>query len=596
MGATDMKVRCPAGNVYDATVHAECPCPSCWADRSSLQLAPKVGSSGTVSEQPWEELSPQTARPMPESGIEDVAITPLPAESGEVVDHIPRVNGSPSRWRLAVGLGCFFLIAVAGYYGASFWLKARADHQIEALFSRLQVALGSATHGDVEFDPWSGTVSIRDIAIQAKAPSPVLMKIGQLVITGIPIIPSSDLSVGGVDGSELELTMQGDTLRADNLKAGRISLTPAAFSEFTKVWNELARLPAPVQMKSVLDKVAAGLEGTKIDSIELKATTLRIKNAPTARLAVAAIRGLNNGRLTEYALEGLADDSPQHDKFSVQRLAINGVDLPALLRKPPQFDGSSRPFAKEQVDQLLSVFHGFEIRGLIASNRSIAQLDQIELFQASWGEFVGPIPTNIRVAAKVRFPATIFVDPGLIKTLQDRGLGYVSLTTSVRGEWNEKARTFALTPVVLELSDLFNASANLSISNVERETFVADSTKLPIAAAELQVGPIELSITDTGVVAFVVANTARISGISVEAARKATLEQWAKRVGTQAQSSRDIQAFSDAVGRFIATRDATLRVRLVPKGQLKVLQILDLWKLDPIAALSKFNVGVDVNR
>jgi hypothetical protein len=41
-------VRCPAGNVYDAEVHAECPCPSCWAERSSRKL---VGARGTDAEE-----------------------------------------------------------------------------------------------------------------------------------------------------------------------------------------------------------------------------------------------------------------------------------------------------------------------------------------------------------------------------------------------------------------------------------------------------------------------------------------------------------------------------------------------------------------
>lgn len=32
------QARCPYGTVYDTAVHAECPCPSCWADRSSVRL------------------------------------------------------------------------------------------------------------------------------------------------------------------------------------------------------------------------------------------------------------------------------------------------------------------------------------------------------------------------------------------------------------------------------------------------------------------------------------------------------------------------------------------------------------------------------
>lgn len=36
--AVDRPVRCPFGTLYDAAIHTECPCPSCWADRSFAKL------------------------------------------------------------------------------------------------------------------------------------------------------------------------------------------------------------------------------------------------------------------------------------------------------------------------------------------------------------------------------------------------------------------------------------------------------------------------------------------------------------------------------------------------------------------------------
>ena len=41
-GQLKQPIRCPAGNVYDSAVHTECPCLSCWAERSSARLAAPV--------------------------------------------------------------------------------------------------------------------------------------------------------------------------------------------------------------------------------------------------------------------------------------------------------------------------------------------------------------------------------------------------------------------------------------------------------------------------------------------------------------------------------------------------------------------------
>ncbi len=56
MASEDMRgmkssTRCPFGNVYDASVHTECPCPSCWADRSSAILSATRGSHANVGKE-----------------------------------------------------------------------------------------------------------------------------------------------------------------------------------------------------------------------------------------------------------------------------------------------------------------------------------------------------------------------------------------------------------------------------------------------------------------------------------------------------------------------------------------------------------------
>jgi uncharacterized membrane protein YhaH (DUF805 family) len=44
--------RCPFGATFDPSVHAECPCPSCWADRSVTRLSTALRSQDGATEEP----------------------------------------------------------------------------------------------------------------------------------------------------------------------------------------------------------------------------------------------------------------------------------------------------------------------------------------------------------------------------------------------------------------------------------------------------------------------------------------------------------------------------------------------------------------
>ena len=112
--------RCPFGNAYDPSVHAECPCASCWADRSFATLSAKRGSQAAV---PREAILEPEVRP---AASDDDLRTPnqVPAETAA---SEPAIVGSVgSRSRIADVLSSFFSYAGRMDRG-SYWTVIAVD-------------------------------------------------------------------------------------------------------------------------------------------------------------------------------------------------------------------------------------------------------------------------------------------------------------------------------------------------------------------------------------------------------------------------------------------------------------------------------------
>ena len=83
---------------------------------------------------------------------------------------------------------------------------------------------------------------------------------------------------------------------------------------------------------------------------------------------------------------------------------------------------------------------------------------------------------------------------------------------------------FALEPASLDLGGVLKASARVSLANVPRGVFSPNLAQATAMAAQIEAGPLELTLRDTGGIDLAVAQQARAQNISREPARRAIVD------------------------------------------------------------------------
>src|SRR5439155_6883238 len=175
-----------------------------------------------------------------------------------------------------------------------------------------------------------------------------------------------------------------------------------------------------------------------------------------------------------------------------------------------------------------------------------------ETFAVSWGQFVGPIPTTARVTARISGPIDI-ADPDLFKLLAGAGFTTATIGIDLGAAWTEATRTFALTPLSLEVGNLFSATAKMSVGEVPRDLFSVDPAQALRAAASVQAGLIEFVLRDAGALDLAIAQFANKQGLPAALAKMVMIETLKQSAAQMSQGNPDIGPVVDAIVRFIET-------------------------------------------
>jgi len=139
-------------------------------------------------------------------------------------------------------------------------------------------------------------------------------------------------------------------------------------------------------------------------------------------------------------------------------------------------------------------------------------------------------------------------------------------------------------------------SASVAINNVARRHFEPDPSKFGEAANDLEAGSVELSLRDTGGLDLLIAHFAKAQNISLEAARQEIKENIDRALLGQLQTSAELQRLANTLGRFVATRGATLKINITPRQRVNLMQLMDMLDIDPLRAISQFNLELSVDR
>jgi hypothetical protein len=343
--------------------------------------------------------------------------------------------------------------------------------------------------------------------------------------------------------------------------------------------------PTPAQARAMLEKVAKVYEGIRIGNAEMRGFSVQTPDGP---LKLSAMRfNLDSGKISEFAVEGLDGRTPQ-GPLKVSRFALKSLDVANLLRMSALFSNPAQPPPPDQALGMMPMIEGVELKGLVAPFKNTGKPVNIDVFNLDWGQFIGPVPSKFRLALKMSGPLDAR-DPGQ-GVLVAAGLDKMAIDLDLGAAWTEASRLFAFEPVTLDLGGIAKASARVSLANVPRGVFSTNAVQAAAMAGQIEAGPIELTLRDTGGIDLAVAQQARVQNISRDAARRAIVEGIRSGSEQAAAANPDAAAAVEALARFVESPGQTLNVKLTPKGKVPALQLMQLLKSDPMVALAQFRI------
>ena len=270
---------------------------------------------------------------------------------------------------------------------------------------------------------------------------------------------------------------------------------------------------------------------------------------PEGPLKLSAMRfNLENGKVNEFAIEGLDGRTPQ-GPVKVGRFALKSLDVANLMRMSALFSNPAQQPPPDQALGMIPLIEGVELKSLASPYKDTGKPVNIDTFNLDWGQFIGPIPSKLRLALKMSAPLDAR-DPGQ-KVLVTAGLDKAAIDLDLGAAWTEASRAFALEPVTLDVGGIAKASARVSLANVPRGVFSPNAVQAAAMAAQIEAGTIELTLRDTGGIDLAVAQYARAQNVSREAARSAIVEGIRSGSEQAAAANPDAVAAVEAVARFV---------------------------------------------
>ena len=380
-------------------------------------------------------------------------------------------------------------------------------------------------------------------------------------------------------GQGLNMRIEGTTIDDVEIKPSGLQL-PALLAMTPPAG---AAPPTPEQAREIIEKLARLYEGVRIGNAEMRGLSA---GTPQGPLTLAAIRlNLENGKIGELAFEGLDTHTP-NGPFKVERFALKSLDISNLMRMTGQF--AAQKSSPDQALALLPLIEGAEVKGFVAPYRNTDKPINIDTIKLDWGQFVGPIPSKARLTAKMTSPI-IATELGA-QSLLAAGMDTLAIDFDLGAVWTEASHTFVLEPVSLELGSLLKVQARLSAANVPRGMFSINPLQAATMAAQIEAGTIELTLRDLGGADVAIAQYGRSQNLGRDAARQAIIASIRDSSQKTATANPDAAAAAETLARFVETPGQTLIIKLTPLGKVPALQLIQLLKSDPLAALAQFRI------
>ncbi|MDA9421754.1 hypothetical protein [Bradyrhizobium sp. CCBAU 53380] len=376
---------------------------------------------------------------------------------------------------------------------------------------------------------------------------------------------------------------QGMRVDVDGFTMQDIAVQPSKFrlaEMLTALPQDQSTPPTPAQARELLEKLAGFYEGLRIGKAEIGKMSV---GTPQGTARINAVRY----REGELAVEGVDTPSPQ-GQFKMERFALKSFSAANLMRWAASLRTPGQPPSPDQMLGLFRVLAGAEVKGVIALHRNTRQPITVDTISLNWGQLVGSIPSKASLVVKMVTP-TDPANPAL-QPLIVAGVDKLAIDLDLGAAWTESSGAFALAPATIDLGNLARAQARLALANVPRGLFTTDPVQAMSQAGQIETGPIELSLRDSGVVDLVVAQFARMQNVSRDTARGAIVEMIRAQGEKIAASNADAKVAVDALAGFVETSGQTLTIKLTARAKVPLMQLMQLSQSDPESALAQFRI------
>jgi hypothetical protein len=244
--------------------------------------------------------------------------------------------------KIAIVSAAVAAIAATGLYGASRWVQYRAVGDVDAVFETLRASGMKATHGPIEFDFWTKSLSIADLSFQAPGDSGARTTIAKVHAIGLTPHPS-EISASRVEvsGFDLKSGVANEPGVSYGHKAPKIVVSqfsaPAAFptvASRTEMLNYFARVKASAiempQGETSFDLPSPGVKNTQPANFSYKYTNAALKNFSDGRIGALTIDKIDlGGGQSALPVTGVMNSYATTDIDVFTILSLYGTAVPA---------------------------------------------------------------------------------------------------------------------------------------------------------------------------------------------------------------------------------------------------------------------------
>ncbi|MCP3382691.1 hypothetical protein NLM31_20210 [Bradyrhizobium sp. CCGUVB4N] len=201
--------------------------------------------------------------------------------------------------RILIGLITVAVLAAGGWFGFNLYAKHRVTAEIETAFEQIRKQGGKASHGKIEFDLMTRTLTVEDIAVTPGNQPQAQIKIAGIRGTGVRQIDDTRFSADRIDisGFEVALDQIGPAKVTASYKIPQLTIRDYAGPLHTRT--------APVD-GSLLDLYRYVLD-------QYASVTASTLTAPT--LTMSFDSGSGPGGSGEITYSGLAFQNLKHGKI-----------------------------------------------------------------------------------------------------------------------------------------------------------------------------------------------------------------------------------------------------------------------------------------